>query len=145
MRASARSSVCTLLVAAAAAACGDSSGPDLDAPFVAVSAGLIHSCGVTSAGTAFCWGWGERGQLGNGSTSDRDEPVRVRASGVAFASIRAGGGHTCALADNGSAWCWGFNQNGQLGSGAGPNRSEPIQVSGGLTFTAISASQSLHT
>lgn len=144
MRASARLSCCSFLAAIATAACGDSSGPDLDAPFTAISAGLIHSCGVTSSGSAFCWGWNERGQLGDGSTRDRSEPVRVRAEGLSFTSIHAGGGHTCALADDGSAWCWGFNQNGQLGAGAGPNRSEPQPVSGGLTFTTIAASQSLH-
>jgi alpha-tubulin suppressor-like RCC1 family protein len=45
--------------------------------FASVSAGSNHTCAVTLEGTAYCWGLGEDGQLGNGSTDDRPVPTAV--------------------------------------------------------------------
>lgn len=67
------------------------------------------------------------------------DPVRPE-EGLAYAAVAAGGAHTCALAEDGSAWCWGANGRGQLGIGrrSGEER-RPAAVSGGLRFRAISA------
>lgn len=129
-----------LLVTVLAAGCGDSTGPIIGSPFVSVTTGSLHSCGVTEAGSVYCWGWNRDGQLGDGSTSDRSRPVRAQAGGVAFTAVTAGGGHTCALAGDGRAFCWGFNLNGQVGDGTLNNsRTAPTQVAGGLLFTQLSA------
>jgi len=117
--------------------------------FTVVSAGGRFTCGVTTAGSAYCWGFNGYGQLGDGTTTDRTSPVVV-AGGLRFATVSAGGGHACGVTTAGAAYCWGDNLDGQLGIGsnAGPEAcstvpypcsTNPVAVLGGLTFAAVSA------
>jgi alpha-tubulin suppressor-like RCC1 family protein len=57
---------------------------------------------------------------------------------LTFTSLSAGGSLTCGLATDGSAHCWGWNGEGQLGNGDTDDRSSPTPVSGGLTVSEIS-------
>jgi alpha-tubulin suppressor-like RCC1 family protein len=86
--------------------------------FVRIVAGTSHNCALTSTGAAWCWGYNVVGQLGDNSEIDRSTPVEVSLpSGVTgFTSITAGSLHTCGLTDTGAVYCWGFNQDGQLGT-----------------------------
>jgi len=103
-----------------------------------ISAGDYHTCGLTSAGAAVCWGENGDGQLGNGTYDDKVTPTTV-SGGLKFTSISAGSYHTCALTSAGAAFCWGYNAYGQLGDGTSDNhRLTPTAVSGGLKFTSIS-------
>jgi alpha-tubulin suppressor-like RCC1 family protein len=99
-----------------------------------------HTCGVTSSGAAYCWGGGEYGQLGDGSTSEtRATPVAV-SDGLSFASVSAGRLHTCGVASDGRAYCWGRGSLGQLGNAATPlEQSTPVAVVGEMTFSSVSA------
>src|SRR2546430_2355977 len=121
--------------------------------WAAVSAGFEHTCGLTTAGVAYCWGQGYAGKLGDGSTSDRSSPVLV-AGGVRFVSLSAGGHHTCAVTAAGAAYCWGYNVYGQLrvGTTTGPESCPtanpdvtldcsmaPAPVAGGIALAAASA------
>jgi alpha-tubulin suppressor-like RCC1 family protein len=103
---------------------------------------LGHTCALTAAGAAYCWGSNDFGQLGDGTLEDSTAPVPV-AGGFHFASISAGGRHTCALTTSGAAYCWGNDSDGQLGVGAVTPDTEqyttPVPVTGGLLFTSISA------
>lgn len=100
-----------------------------------VSVGLLHTCAVTTAGLAYCWGENGFGQLGDGTTTGRLLPTLVRApsgfgslSGVK--SISAVDYHTCAVLLNGQLYCWGRNQYGELGDGTFAPRSLPTLVMG---------------
>jgi alpha-tubulin suppressor-like RCC1 family protein len=103
-----------------------------------VSAGHHHSCGVTSTGAAYCWGFQRAGELGTGQAGSQPSPVVV-AGGVSFAQISAGYYHTCGATAVGAAYCWGLNRAGQLGDGTVNDRSIPAAVTGALSFTAVSA------
>src|SRR2546430_15275906 len=85
-------------VALVVAACGGETSPTQPAArtFARVSAGGAHTCGVTSGGAAYCWGFNGDGQLGDGTTTNRLSPVLV-AGGGSFAAGGAGGGRTRAV------------------------------------------------
>lgn len=122
------------------------SGPFLQEPLpVAVEGGLElsvlstgtnHTCGITTDGTAYCWGENSSGRLGDGSTVDRVAPVPV-AGDLSLVSISAGGPHTCGLTASGEAYCWGRNDDGQLGDGTNAQSDTPVAVVGDLDFTGI--------
>jgi alpha-tubulin suppressor-like RCC1 family protein len=112
----------------------------MDAPsYRSISAGGRHSCGITSGGDLRCWGWGLYGQLGNGNTTTNVATPIQPQGGIRFERVSAGARHTCALTADGSAYCWGDNQHGQLGDGGSTMRTTPTRVSTALRFTRISA------
>jgi len=108
--------------------------------FARVSAGEKHICGSTASGVAYCWGDNRAGQLGNGraDTLPHSTPVMV-SGGLTFASVSAGGLHTCGVTTGGIAYCWGYDYFGQLGSGDTTNSATPVAVVGGRTFATVSA------
>ncbi len=108
--------------------------------FVQIDAGGSHSCALTSRGQAYCWGSNESGQLGDGTFTDRHQPVRP-AVGLFFSAVSVGGSFTCGLS-GGTAYCWGNNVFGQLGDGSVLTRSNPAPVASGLTFRSIYAGSS---
>lgn len=108
-----------------------------------VSAGSYHSLAVREDGTVWSWGLNEDGQLGDGTTSNRDYPVQVKSlSGIM--AIAGGTSHSVALKEDGTVWTWGSNQWGQLGNGTLESAATPIQVMGLSSVTAV-ASKGLHT
>ncbi|UCC71644.1 MAG: Ig-like domain-containing protein [Gemmatimonadota bacterium] len=118
--------------------------------FVHLSAGQAHACGVRIDGTAYCWGRNDDGQLGAGFTSEPRErqatPLAV-VGGHSFVSIASSQWHTCALAGDGQAYCWGSNLYGQLGIGdpGGDVVPEPVAVTGSYDFVALTTSGVAHT
>ncbi len=109
-----------------------------DNRFSEMSVGGLHTCGITLAGTTLCWGVNLRGELGDGTTTDRSVPTPI-AGGATFVRLAAGYEHTCALTATGAAWCWGDNTYGQLGDGSNASTALPVLVSGGMVFESISA------
>jgi alpha-tubulin suppressor-like RCC1 family protein len=107
--------------------------------FKSVTAGSSHTCGLTTAGVAYCWGSNESGDLGNGTVGGFSAtPVPV-AGGLTFASLSAGFIYTCGVTVGGAAYCWGGNGYGVLGNGTTIDSPTPVAVSGGLTFATVSA------
>jgi alpha-tubulin suppressor-like RCC1 family protein len=115
----------------------------------AVAAGLAHSVALKNDGTVWAWGSNSKGQLGNGTTTDRSTPVQVSTL-VGITAVAAGASHSIALRNivgvinDGTIWAWGSNSNGQLGNGTTVDTWIPIQVSGLTGVTAIAAG-SAHT
>ena len=118
----------------------------------AIAAGDNHTCALTNAGGVKCWGSNTRGQLGNGTQTDRGAglPVPVDVAGLSSGvqAIAAGDYHTCALVSSGKGSaaqptttdkpgtegfgvkCWGGNAHGQLGDGTQTVRTTPVDVVG---------------
>jgi hypothetical protein len=101
-----------------------------------ISAGWHHTCALTPAGQAYCWGANGGGQLGDGSSEDRSRPVRVSAR-ARFGRLAAGSSHTCGLERDGTAWCWGDNGRGQLGVGGEAPGPAPVEAD--LAFVSLTA------
>ena len=110
----------------------------------AITAGNAYSCALHQNGTISCWGANSFGRLGNGQSGrNAKSAVPVQVSGITDATaITAGSGHSCALHQDGSVSCWGFNLFGGLGNGQSGRNADsplPVQVSGITDATAITA------
>jgi len=117
----------------------------LSSGVVAIAAGGNHSCALTYTGAALCWGRNDRGQLGDGTSKNRETPVAVSGLSGGVASIAGGSFHTCALTEAGAVKCWGRNHRGQLGDGTTTKHRKPVAVSGLSSGVAAIASRHHHT
>jgi alpha-tubulin suppressor-like RCC1 family protein len=109
------------------------------------TAGLAHSCALTTVGGLLCWGANGSGQLGDGSTTTRLVPVDVSGILTGALAISAGDSHTCAVTAGGAVKCWGSNSNGQLGDNSTTQRSAPADVSGLSSGVIAVAAGTAHT
>lgn len=100
----------------------------VDEPAVGVLSGKSHFCGRTSAGEIWCWGYNARGQLGRGVESPRGTTPERVGDRSDWRSIEAEGLHSCGIRNDGTLWCWGYNDSGELGVGDRLNRTTPARV-----------------
>ena len=120
-------------------------------PLVSLVAGTAHTCGLDSDGNAYCWGSNRNGQLGTVDQVDAcplpcATTPRPVAGGLRFQVLATGPKHTCGVTTEGSAYCWGLNDIGQLGTTAanescvdGPCSRVPTRVQTERTFRAVTA------
>jgi alpha-tubulin suppressor-like RCC1 family protein len=102
------------------------------------AAGANHSCGVTLGQRAYCWGANRDGQLGIGSNSGLPVIVgspyssrpRAVTGGLKFLQVSARSNHTCGITTDYRAYCWGLNDEGQLGDGTKNGSLSPVKVAG---------------
>ena len=129
---------------------------DESSPFVSVSVGWFHTCGVRSDGAVVCWGRDRYGQAtppsgsfasvsagsshtcgvrSDGSVAcwGDDEDGQATPPGGSFASVSAGSHHTCGLKRDGTVDCWGYDKEGQ----ASPPDGEFISVSAGSNTCGV--------
>ena len=108
-----------------------------------LTAGRFHTCAVTNASKAFCWGDGRNWQIGDGKNFLRFTP-RAVAGGLTFSRLTAGYQHTCGETTDNRAYCWGADLYGAQGDGeTDPQLNDfnprPTAVVGGLRFAQLSA------
>lgn len=118
-----------------------------------VAPGRGHTCASVEGVGVFCWGYNMSGEAGTGEPSPVAQPARVDLPEGRVIALAAGGypflsqsGHTCAVLESGSErglWCWGNNDDGQLGNGTTTSSATPVQadlpseeLSGSVTLTA---------
>jgi alpha-tubulin suppressor-like RCC1 family protein len=112
--------------------------------FVDVALGTTHSCAIKSDGTLHCWGANDFGQLGDGTTDDRNDLTQVGTDTDwerVFASVHSGtDGNTCAIKTDGRLYCWGAIAEA-LTSAAGPVLA-PAQVGTDTDWANVASSWS---
>ena len=107
---------------------------------ITASGSNYHVCGITTNGTAYCWGSGHLGALGDGTYTYKSLPTAVSSVGVnTWTQITAGEVQSCGVQTDKSGWCWGSNDVGEIGDGTTVNKTVPTQVSGGDEWIQISA------
>ena len=102
--------------------------PSLTSGITSISSGQYHTCAITSAGAVMCWGQNSYGQLGDGTTTQRNSPVSIPSLTSGVTSVSSGEYHSCALTSSGAVMCWGLNSNGQLGDGTNTQRNSPVSI-----------------
>lgn len=104
----------------------------------AFAMGASHTCALTSAGEALCWGFGQSGQRGDSSTVATQQDPTFAKTARRFSAIVAASNSTCALErGTGTPYCWGENSGGSLGDGTTSDLVVPTRVLGDLTFSAL--------
>jgi alpha-tubulin suppressor-like RCC1 family protein len=105
-----------------------------------IATGYRHACQISSvtAGQLKCWGENVSGEIGDGTTTERDTAVSVDA-GNFYSYVAAGTSFTCALDPVGNLFCWGENAKSQLGDGTTTDRTGPTAIDVGTRYSAISA------
>ena len=114
---------------------------------VAIASGYWHTCAILDNGDMKCWGDNDYGQLGIESTTDIGDQAGEMGDNLSYTSlgtgltpvyIDAGNAHTCAIFDNGSVKCWGFNEKGNLGLGTTSNQGDDLNEMGdNLSFVEL--------
>jgi alpha-tubulin suppressor-like RCC1 family protein len=106
---------------------------------------LPRTCGIATTGSTYCWGAADSGALGTSSSVGQcpenarfsfacaTTPARV-AGGHHFSVLSIGWSHGCGIAVGGSGYCWGQNDQGQLGDRTTITRPIPVRVAGNLVF-----------
>jgi alpha-tubulin suppressor-like RCC1 family protein len=105
--------------------------------FTEITTNAFHTCALSDAGRAYCWGENGSGELGDGTKclshplgcSSTLVPVEVRAPpDVRFSALSRGGARCALVAPRGEAACWGPGMQGQVGDGSQSDRLRPVTV-----------------
>jgi hypothetical protein len=105
---------------------------------IGVDVGALHACVALPSGRVACWGNNTSGQLGDGTITNRSQPVVVLSLDDAV-EVSAGAPSTCARRASGAVVCLGANDSGQLGDNTMTMRLAPTMVSGITNAASLGA------
>ena len=110
---------------------------------IPIEAGVFAAFGaftfkITDDGFLYAWGANASGQLGDGTTTQRNYPVPIMPN-LRFRAVDGGSAHSMALDTYGRLWVWGNGGSGRLGNGDTENVFIPINIMPHLRFAYISA------
>jgi alpha-tubulin suppressor-like RCC1 family protein len=99
---------------------------------ITVSAGITYACALTTEMSGHlirCWGINSEGQLGTGNNQDQLVPVGPKLpAGTLVSQLAVGGQETCVLSSDDVPYCWGHNNDSQLGDPSMVNADAPARV-----------------
>lgn len=105
-----------------------------------VAAGPDHTCAISDNGLTYCWGANDDDQLGVNTMGNSTATPQVVSGGKLFTKVWVGSLHSCGMEADGDLFCWGANNNGQLGNGTNTQSTAPVQVgAGALKFLEFDA------
>jgi len=116
---------------------------DASTTLVDISAAYRYTCAVDQDGAVLCWGQNDYGQLGDGTNTSSNVPLKMSASSFdeKVVAISAGRFHACAIDETGTAYCWGNNNNGKLGIGSTTSSYTPQKLTFSSPVLDISAGE----
>jgi len=104
-----------------------------------VASGVERVAAIKTDGTLWVWGYNNRGQLGDNTTTQRQTPVTTFAGGTNWKQVACGGYHTAAIKTDGTLWIWGRNAYAQLGDNTTVNKTTPVTTfAGGTNWKQVS-------
>ncbi|MDH5721666.1 MAG: DUF4215 domain-containing protein, partial [Spirochaetia bacterium] len=117
---------------------GDNCSEFCNNEYIQISAGWGHTAAIKGDSTLWTWGYNARGQIGDGSTTNKYLPAQIGTS-TNWAYVSAGKNqHMAAVKTNGTLWAWGWNGNGQLGDGTQVDKHSPVQVGVDTDWSIVS-------
>lgn len=108
-------------------------------PWVQFAAGGNQTIGLKADGKLYSWGSNIRGQLGDGTSFDRNVPTVVSGNSSAWKQVAVGDRFAVAIRTDGTLWAWGYNLFGQLGDGTQIDRLVPVQVGTAKNWSNVAA------
>lgn len=96
----------------------------------AIATGGEHTCAITATGGVACWGKNEKGQLGDGTTTNRATPVAVHSLAEGVVALAAGFDYTCALTVNNQVKCWGAGFSNRSSAASIDSTGTPVTIDG---------------